>query len=220
MQPTFGIPQAEAAGMQATLTTSALTVGDHTITANYSGDITTNLAPSSATLSQTITQAATTTALTSSSNPSASGMAVTFTATVASPVGTPTGSVTFTSDTTTLGTVALTGGQATLTTSALTIGDHTVTVSYTGDANFQASNVTMTQTIIPPVEGLADPQLSPLMNALSNTITDSSGNKIIGLAPPCAMTGPYQGLSDIDKLNYSTQANDGCLQFVTTFTGP
>jgi hypothetical protein len=35
------------------------------------------------------------------------------------------------------------------------------------------------------------------MNALSNTITDGNGQKIIGLAPPCAMTGPYQGLSDI-----------------------
>lgn len=71
-----------------------------------------------------------------------------------------------------------------------------------------------------PVEGLADPNLSPLMNALSNDITDSKGNKIIGLSPPCAMTGPYQGLSDTDKLSYSAQANDGCLQFVTTYTGP
>jgi len=33
-------------------------------------------------------------------------------------------------------------------------------------------------------------------------------------------SGAYQGLSDIDKLNYSTQANDGCLQFITTFDGP
>jgi len=70
------------------------------------------------------------------------------------------------------------------------------------------------------LEGVADPNLSPLMNALSNTITDSNGKKVIALAPPCAMTSPYQGLSDIDKLNHSIQANDGCLQFVTTFTGP
>ncbi len=71
-----------------------------------------------------------------------------------------------------------------------------------------------------PLEGLADPDLHPLMNALSNVIKDSTGNKLIGLDPPCAMTGPYQGLSDIDKLSYSTQANDGCLQFITTFTAP
>jgi hypothetical protein len=58
------------------------------------------------------------------------------------------------------------------------------------------------------------------MNSLSDAIKDGSGNKIIGLDPPCAMTGPYQGLSDIDKLSLSTQANDGCLQFVTTYDSP
>lgn len=207
-------------GGQATLTTSALPVGTHTITAAYTGDTTTNLAPSSAAVGQTVTQAATTTALASSLNPSAPGQAITFATTVTSPAGTPTGSVTFSSDTTTLGTVALAGSQVTLTTSALTVGDHTITASYTGDANFQPSKITLTQTVTPPVEGLADPALSPLINALSDTITDGSEHKVIGLAPPCAMTGPYQGLSDIDKLNYSAQANDGCLQFVTTFTGP
>ncbi|MGB8961003.1 MAG: hypothetical protein WCC38_03470, partial [Pseudonocardiaceae bacterium] len=61
---------------------------------------------------------------------------------------------------------------------------------------------------------------NPLMNALSDVTKDSSGNKIIGLAPPCAMTGPYRGLSDIDKLTQSTQANDRCLQFVTTYDSP
>jgi hypothetical protein len=71
-----------------------------------------------------------------------------------------------------------------------------------------------------PVEGLAAPNLHPLMNALSNSIKDGAGNNLIGLDPPCAMTGPYQGLSDIDKLIYSTQANDGCLQFITTFDAP
>ncbi|MFZ0118835.1 MAG: hypothetical protein WAN20_12735 [Pseudonocardiaceae bacterium] len=58
------------------------------------------------------------------------------------------------------------------------------------------------------------------MDDLSHVIKDSAGNNVMGLDPPCAMTGPYQGLSDIDKLSYSTQANDGCLQFVTTFAGP
>jgi len=70
------------------------------------------------------------------------------------------------------------------------------------------------------VEGLADPSLAPVTNALSDVIHDSTGNKIIGLEPPCATTGPYRGLSDIDKLVHSIQANDGCLQFVTTSTGP
>ncbi|HET9255842.1 MAG TPA: hypothetical protein VFO16_11640 [Pseudonocardiaceae bacterium] len=70
------------------------------------------------------------------------------------------------------------------------------------------------------LSGLTDPDLHPVMDALSNTIRDGSGNKIIKLDPPCAATGPYQGLSDIDKLNLSAQLNDGCLQFITTYTGP
>ncbi|HET9255843.1 MAG TPA: hypothetical protein VFO16_11645 [Pseudonocardiaceae bacterium] len=68
--------------------------------------------------------------------------------------------------------------------------------------------------------GLTDPDLHPLMDTLSNTIRDGTGNKIIKLDPPCAATGPYQGLSNIDKLSLSAQLNDGCLQFITTYTAP
>lgn len=57
------------------------------------------------------------------------------------------------------------------------------------------------------------------MSDLSNEI-NNSGGKIIRFGPPCAMTGTYQGLSDIDKLGQSIQANDGCLQFVTTYDSP
>ena len=110
--------------------------------------------------------------------------------------------MTFTSDGNPLGTAAIAGGQATLTTSALPVGTHTIAASYTGDANFLTSDTTLTQTVnnpttTPPVQGLADPSLHPLMDALSDAITDSSGNKLIGLDPPCAMTGHYHGLSDI-----------------------
>ncbi len=166
-------------------------------------------------------RAASSTALASSVNPSTFGQPVTVTATVTSTAGTPTGNVTFTSDGNTLGTVGLTGGTAVLTTSGLSVGIHTIATSYPGDANVLSSGATLTQTIHTSVsEGVADPTFNPLMNALSDVTKDSSGNKIIGLAPPCAMTGPYRGLSDIDKLTQSTQANDGCLQFVTTYDSP
>lgn len=165
---------------------------------------------------------ASSTTLTSSANPSTFGQPVTFTAAVTSTGGTPTGNVTFNSDGNPLSTAALVGGQATMTTSALPTGNHTISAYYAGDPNFLTSSATLTQTVnvTPPVEGLADPTLNPVMNALSDAIKDSSGNKIIGLGPPCAMTAPYQGLSDIDKLNQSIQANDGCLQFVTTYDSP
>lgn len=207
-------------GGQATLATPALPAGNHTITASYGGDVTMNLAPSTGTLTQPVAKAASATSLTSSLNPSAAGQAVAFTAIVASAAGMPTGTVTFASDATTLGTVSLTNGQTTLVSSALAVGNHPITAVYSGDANFQTGSAALTQAVNPPVEGLADPELSPLMAALSNSITDSNGNAIIGLSPPCAMTGPYQGLSDLDKLAYSAQANDGCLQFVTTDTDP
>ena len=85
---------------------------------------------------------------------------------------------------------------------------------------FNAPQPTPSPTPTLTLQGLADPDVHPLMNALANVIRDGAGNKLIGLDPPCAMTGPYQGLSDIDKLNYSIQVNDGCLQFITTFTAP
>src|SRR5207253_1534833 len=116
----------------ATLATSALSLGSHTITVVFSGD--TNFAGSSSTaLAQTVNQASTTTTVTSSANPAVFGQPVTFTATVsavAPGVGTPSGTVTFRDGTTALGTATLTNGTATLTTSGLSVGSHTITVVY------------------------------------------------------------------------------------------
>src|SRR5207244_38522 len=125
----------------ATLATSALTAGSHTITVVFGGD--TNFSTStSAALTQTVNQASTTTAVTSSANPAVFGQPVTFTATVsavAPSVGTPTGTVTFRDGTTAPGTATLTNGTATLTTSGLSVGSHTITVVYGGDTNFLSS---------------------------------------------------------------------------------
>ena len=81
------------AARQATLTTSALSVGAHPLSVSYGGDG--NVAPSmSSVVTETIVKVPTTTALTSSANPSVVGRAVTFTAkvsVVAPGTGTPTG---------------------------------------------------------------------------------------------------------------------------------
>ncbi len=131
----------------ASLTTSALPVGSHSVVANYLGA--SNYAGSSGTLSpqQTVDKASTTTALASSQNPSAQGSSVTFTATVA-PVGpatgTPTGSVGFSIDGGAPTSVALSAGTAALTTSALTPGTHTVAATYDGaDTRFLGSTTTL-----------------------------------------------------------------------------
>src|SRR5262249_51922741 len=100
---------------QATFTTSALTVGSHSITAVYGGDLVYS-ASTSTPLTQNINANGSTTALISSLNPSIFGQAVLFTATVSSAGGTPTGNVTFKDGATTLGTGTLNGGgQATFT---------------------------------------------------------------------------------------------------------
>ncbi len=135
----------------ATLTTSALSVGSHSITVTYGGD--TNFSTStSSTLTQTVNQSATTSSVASSANPSAFGQSVTFTATIAANApgsGIPTGMVTFMDGVTTLGTGTLDGsGQTTLSTSALSVGSHSITVVYGGDTNFTTSTSSaLTQTV-------------------------------------------------------------------------
>jgi hypothetical protein len=132
----------------ATFTTSALTVGNHTITTNYGGDGNFNGSTGSLTGNpQVVTKTNTTTTVTSSANPSVFGQSVTFTATV-SPVapgaGTPVGTVTFLDGGSPIGTGTLGGGIATFTSSALAVGNHTITTSYGGDGNFNGSTGSLT----------------------------------------------------------------------------
>ncbi len=131
----------------ATVTTSSLSVGNHTITANYSGDSTFH--PNSATCSQTVKQASSTTTVSSNPNPSTYGELVTFTATVTGQYGgTPTGTVQFVADQgtaqqTVIGTGTLSGGSASVQYSSLSVGMHTITANYSGDTNFQSSTGTL-----------------------------------------------------------------------------
>src|SRR5436309_2107189 len=136
---------------RATLVTSALAVGTHSLTVAYSGDLEFS-ASTSAAVTQTVNLASTTTSLTSTPNPSAVGQAVTLRATV-SPVapatGVPTGSVTFRDGAaTSLGVVALVNGSASLSVSTLAAGTHSLTAVYSGSPTFAAStSAAVTQTV-------------------------------------------------------------------------
>ena len=126
-------------GGTASLSTSALSLGTHTIAAVYASD--SSVAASSGSVTQVVQAAggSTTTTVSSSANPTVFGQSVTFTAAVTSG-GTPTGSVTFKDGAATLSTVVLDGtGHATFTTSTLAIGSHSITAAYGGDATFTAS---------------------------------------------------------------------------------
>jgi hypothetical protein len=123
----------------ASLTTSSLAAGTHSITAVYSG--TSNFTGSTSnTLSQVVTaQTATTTKLVSSINPSVSGKPVSFTASVSSLAGTPTGKIEFLNGKTILATVTLTSGSAKYTTSKLPAGSNSITAVYEGDSEYNGS---------------------------------------------------------------------------------
>jgi hypothetical protein len=144
-----GAVTVDIANRQASFSTAALSTGDHTVMAAYSGEAGFNA--SSAVLTQTVISPDTTTALTSSTNPSVFGQQVTFTATVASDdpgAGTPGGRVQFAIDGDPFGQpVDLSGGQATVSIDTLEVGDHSVTAAYSGDGTFNKSSGSLTQTV-------------------------------------------------------------------------
>ncbi|PYU78148.1 MAG: hypothetical protein DMG51_19250 [Acidobacteria bacterium] len=185
-------------GGTATLTTSGLGAGVHSITAVYGGDA--NFANStSPVLMQTVNKATSSTSVVSSNSASNRGAAVTFTATVTSPVtGTLTGTVTFQDGAAALGTGTLSGGTATFTTSGLGTGAHSITAIYGGDANFAGStSPLLTQTIGKAASSTAvvssnNPSIigtavtltatvtSPVTGTLTGTVTFQDGTAALG----------------------------------------
>jgi hypothetical protein len=153
---TFSIDGGPATGValdptgQATLPTSTLGEGIHTVSANYLGSAA--YLPSSGTAMAEVTQATTTTTLMSSGSPSMLGTSVTFTSNVsvnAPGAGTPTGTVTFTIDGTPQTPVGLDpSSNAAFSTSALTAGPHTIVAAYSGDGNFTGSTSTSIMQVV------------------------------------------------------------------------
>jgi hypothetical protein len=130
----------------ATYSTNTLSVGAHSISADYGGD--SNFSASQSATLSLIVQASTTTALAISPSPAAAGQPVTFTATVASAAaGTPSGSVTFQCLNDAPGqsivspAISLNNGIASWTTTSLPAFDYNncFTAIYSGDQNFLSS---------------------------------------------------------------------------------
>jgi ELWxxDGT repeat protein len=160
----------------ATFSTTALAVGSHTITANYSGSAGfTASQVSDAASPLVVNKDPSHTVLTAFPNPAVFGQVVTFTVIVRSvPLGsgTPTGRVTFLDGTTTLGSTGLVNGQGTFPFSPfsnLSRGNHAITANYTGDGNFLAS---------------ADANFGEavLQDATTTTVTASANPAVVGTA--------------------------------------
>jgi len=145
-----------------------LALGQHAITASYSGDALDEASISSP-LNQVVKQCATLT-LAASPNPSIVTGAVTLTATAVAPTGTPTGSVTFYDGTTAIGSANLnTSGIAPFATTTLTAATHTLTAQYAGDA----TNATALSNAVSEVVNLA---------TTSTTLGSSNANASVGTA--------------------------------------
>jgi sugar lactone lactonase YvrE len=178
--------QALNASYMATYTTSVLTNGLHSVTAQFVPSADTQLQSSvSPVLSQDV-QATASIAVISSQNPSTYGTAVTFTATIASAAAfAPTGTVTFLSNGVAVGTGALSGnsGIATLLISSLPVGTDSITAAYAGDAyNSATSSAALSQvvdegqTVTTVTLATPNPGIAGTTETLSATVTLTSGS--------------------------------------------
>ncbi|WP_246531409.1 Ig-like domain-containing protein [Streptomyces bathyalis] len=135
----------------ATVGTSALPAGAHTIAATYNGAGDPSFNTSTGSDTHTVNPADTTTSVNSSPDPTVFGQPVTFTAVVVPDVpgaGMPTGTVTFTIDGGGTTTVPVEiDGTARLTLNSLPTGSHSTTGSYSGDGNFTPSTGGDTHTV-------------------------------------------------------------------------
>ena len=159
-------------GGTAELTLSNLTSGNHSITAEYSGD-SAFLGSTSAPVDQFVKSPSSTT-LASSPNPSLSGASVSLTATV-SPME-ATGTVEFKDGAASLGVAVVSNDIAVLSVSSLAAGSHSLTADYSGDTTYAPSasapldHVLQIATTL-SVAQLTDPAITGQPVTLSATVT-------------------------------------------------
>jgi large repetitive protein len=132
----------------AILSISTLTLGQHSLTANYTGDAN-DAASTSAPVVLTIQKETVTVSIATNNNPSLGGLPVTFTAALQSQTGTPTGTISWSDGTTLIATTPVTvTGASTYTTSSLVPGQHSITATYSGDsANASGTSNPIVETI-------------------------------------------------------------------------
>jgi sugar lactone lactonase YvrE len=154
----------------ATFSTSALSLGQHSITASYSGD-----AANAAVVSNTVTQSIvqnTQISVSSSLNPSIVLQSVTFQATLTANTPVTSGTITFLDNGTAIGTGALnSSGVATYTTSSLSGGTHLITANFPGDSSSHASTSPALQQTVNRVSSSTLLAASPSNTAVGTNVT-------------------------------------------------
>ncbi|HZS46115.1 MAG TPA: Ig-like domain repeat protein [Blastocatellia bacterium] len=176
----IGTATLDASGV-ASISTSSLSIGTHSISTSYPGDGNFNGSTSN-TVNQVVNKVPTTTTLVSSVNPSTFGQSVTFTATVTSSgSGTPTGTVTFMDGATTLGTGTLSGGVASFSTATLSVGTHSITAVYGGDSTFAGSTSNTVNQVV---------NKAPSATALASSVNPSVFGQSVTFTATVTSAGP------------------------------
>lgn len=192
----------------AAMTTSALAVGSHKITAIFAGD--SNFAAStSSAIIQVVSASIQKTALTLTSSGSTLifGQTSTFTAKV-NPIVPNGETITFYDGATSVGTGKTASGAATLTNSSLATGSHNITASYPGDTTYAAGTSA----------ALAETVLDPTTIAL----TSSANPAIVGQAVTFTATFPSgaSGGEIVTFLDGSKTLGTGLIIWNNTTNGP
>lgn len=178
-------------------TTSSLTVGSHTISANY--EPTGSFDPSTASLVQVIDGNPTSTALTCLPNAIDIGKTAQLSVIVTSASGTPTGSISFTDNGTTFAASGLVGGKASLTYAGSVPGTHTISAAYVPTGSFAASSASCTEIVntLPTTSTLT---VTPVTASYNSSITLAATVSPATLPAPSTPTGIvtfYSGASAI-----------------------
>ncbi len=186
-------------GGKASLNTSFLAVGTHSLTAQYPGDGNYASATSPA-LAETVNRNSSTTTLAAAPNPSAFGQPVTFSASVSAAggaSGVATGTVSFSDGSTTIGSASLdSNGKGTLSLTSLTVGTHSISASYAGDSNFSGSTSSAVSQLITKaptsvaVTASPNPAVFGQSVTLTATIAPSGSNAAIPTGTVTLTDGP------------------------------
>ncbi|MBA4192437.1 MAG: hypothetical protein C0467_31095, partial [Planctomycetaceae bacterium] len=202
---------------QASLYLTGLSLGDHSITAVYSGDAYT--ASSSASLIESV--APTPTLLTlNAPNAATSAQAVNVSVTITPtyPGLMPTGTVTFMDGSNVLATVAVFGFTAYLpTTAPWSLGTHTITATYSGDSGNDPSSTDAVSLTVSPQTYQTTYQL-PLVVSAANGLWQSDPDDLgtDNLSTPTVASGPSNGTLEVfEDGSFIYTPNDG---FVGTDT--
>jgi hypothetical protein len=194
------IGSATLASGRASISTSSLVAGSHSITAAYQGAYGFGTS-SSAPLNQIVNPASTTTSLASSENPAPVKHGVTYTATVTNQNGAAlTGTVTFQDSGATIATVPLSNNKAAYSTSYPDAGVHLITATYSGDPNYAGSvSSVLTQDIgNPPFSSDTALATSGSPSQFGQPVTfRATVSSIHGTIPDGGLVTFYDGVTEI-----------------------